>query len=607
MDSSNDKLLNNAVSQWENVHGIHSQPTQVIDLVPAHRQNFLLNQDIYSQPTQVMDINPANRPPDPRSLDVLSRHFGHHQFRPFQWQIISSMLNKKQDNFAIRATGYGNSLLYQFPALYSRGTTLVISPLISLMQDQVLSLSVANISACLLGSAQAHPAATIEGILNNDYSIVYFTPEFCWLRKQLYEIKKRCRLVLIDVDEAYCVSNWGQHFRPEFRKLSILKEIFVDVDVLAVTATATKNVYEDIISVLELQNSQVICPDFDRPNLYFKVRPKCQSVLRDLQEVMIRKDGQWMFEGPTIIYCIRRIDTEEICSLLNKNNFKSLPYHTGLSLSVRKHAHEQFVIDKVPIIVATIAFEMGIDKPDVRNVIHYGTSGSLEAYYQEYFEDRAPNLGFRYDCCDNCYVPQNIDSWTSFVVPAINADDQLSQLLIQERSRLASINGCMPYLVVSDNILTSIVRYAPRTIVELRELGIEGFTEARMSKFMPQFLRFINNIDDNAINQCNFEIGEERIFEMEQDNDYEYYYDDDDNADDYYDDNNDAIFETEIPLMEGNFDDVLVNDDKNEILMALCDKIEQEPDEKIVPKIKKMRQTTLEERNIKCSYNLNGS
>ncbi|CAG9763601.1 unnamed protein product [Ceutorhynchus assimilis] len=159
------------------------------------------------------------------------------------------------------------------------------------MQDQVLSLSVPNISACLLGSAQAHPAATIEGILNNNHSIVYLTSEFRWLRKQLlYEIKKRCRLVLIAVDEAHCVSNWGHHFRPEFRQFGIFKEIFVDVSVLAVTATATKYVYVDIISVLKLQNPQVICPGFGRPKLYFKVRPKDQSVLRDLQEVMIRKD-----------------------------------------------------------------------------------------------------------------------------------------------------------------------------------------------------------------------------------------------------------------------------------------------------------------------------
>ncbi|CAG9771458.1 unnamed protein product [Ceutorhynchus assimilis] len=339
------------------------------------------------------------------------------------------MLNKKQDNFAVMATGYGKSLLYQFPAIYSRGTTLVISPLISLMQNQALSLSVANISACLLGSAQAHPAATIEGILNNNYSIVYLTPKFCWLRKQLlYEIKKRCRLVLIAVDEVHC-------------------EIFVDVPVLAVTVTATKNVYEDIISVLKLQNRQVICPGFDRPNLYFKVRPKEQSVLRDLQE------------------------------------------------------------------------------------------------------------------------------------------DDSQRWAVDERSRLASINGCMPYMGASDTILTSMFRYPPRIIVELRKLGIEGLTEARMSKFMPQFLRFINNIDNNAI--TNFEIEEETIFEMEQDNDYEYYDDDDDNADDYYDDNSDAIFETEIFLMEENFDDVLMNDDKNEILMALCDRLNRNLMKKSCLKLKR--------------------
>ncbi|CAG9772047.1 unnamed protein product [Ceutorhynchus assimilis] len=436
MDSSDDEFLNDAFSQME---------------------NSILDQE----DTQLVNVDP-----DPKSLEVLFKKFGHKQFRPLQWKIIDSILNKKQDNCAIMTTGYGKSLCYQFPAVFSQGMTIVVSPLISLMEDQVLALTVANIPACLLGSAQKSNSKTIQEILDNQYSIVYLSPEFCCGESGLgllNEIKNRCKVVLIAIDEAHCVSSWGHDFRQSFRKLGMLKHVFVDVPILAVTATATERVINDIIHVLKLKNPQLVCSGFDRPNLYLEVRQRTSDFMSDLRFLMVRKDGEWKFDGPTIIYCIRRKDTEKLSELLQLNEISCLPYHAGLSLSLRQEAHEQFVKDKISVIVATIAFGMGIDKPDIRYVIHYGTSGSLESYYQEigragrdglpakcvtfysssdfitreflackggneahqgqllermkeylysnkcrrkfilqYFENKVPDLQFRPDCCDIC-------------------------------------------------------------------------------------------------------------------------------------------------------------------------------------------------------------
>ncbi|KAF2904730.1 hypothetical protein ILUMI_01445 [Ignelater luminosus] len=320
-------------------------------------------------------------------LEVLQRCFGHKTFRPMQWKIISSIINDKRDNCAIMATGYGKSLCFQYPSVYIGGVTIVVSPLISLMEDQVLSLTMSNIGACLLGSAQNNKRQVLDDIFDNKYSLIYLTPEFCcgdYGQDLLKQMHQNLSIILIAIDEAHCVSSWGHDFRYQYRELGKLRRILPNVPILAVTATATPKVRSDIISCLNLRNPQILCSGFDRPNLEFSVYLKGNTGLfPDLRKVMTDKSKSWGFPGSTIIYCITRKQTEEVADILQAKGVKCLAYHAGLPIKQRKDAHELFVRDKIKVIVATIAFGMGIDKPDVRNIIHYGASKDIESYYQE--------------------------------------------------------------------------------------------------------------------------------------------------------------------------------------------------------------------------------
>ncbi|KAJ8917869.1 hypothetical protein NQ315_010782 [Exocentrus adspersus] len=366
-----DELKKEFETEWELEHSSHSDSDEGNSKARSNGRHADSNTDCA---------------PGPEHLEVLSKCFGHKNFRPLQWTIINSIISERRDNCAIMSTGYGKSLCYQFPAVYTGGLVFVISPLISLMEDQVLAMQVSSISACLLGTANKKQKETIEEIFENKYSLVYLTPEFCTgeygqdLLKTLYA---KLSISLVAVDEAHCVSSWGHDFRHQYRKLGILKDLMPDVPILAVTATATQQVKDDIIETLQLRNPQITCSGFDRPNLYFSVRLKSPDILGDLRKVMDCKGGQYKFSGSTIIYCITRKQTEDISLLLNATGIKCEPYHAGLSLSQRKETHERFVKDKVDVIIATIAFGMGIDKPDVRNIIHYGASNSIEGYYQE--------------------------------------------------------------------------------------------------------------------------------------------------------------------------------------------------------------------------------
>lgn len=316
--------------------------------------------------------------PKPAHLAVLESHFGHSNFRPMQWTIIRSIIEDRRDNCVIMATGYGKSLTYQFPSVFLERLTIVISPLISLMEDQVLSLNLSNIPACLLGSAQR--INVIPDIKAGKFRVVYLTPEYvtCEAGKHLLE-QVADQLVLIAIDEAHCLSKWGHDFRPAYRGLGVIRKWCPKVPILAVTATATPNVREDIVSSLGLRNTQILCTGFDRPNLQFHVKMKGSlGVWEDVKGLLSRNK-----EGSIIIYCLTRKQTEEIVDLLRSKKIDCEPYHAGLGLKQRKEVHESFVRDRVQIIVATIAFGMGIDKPDVRLVIHYGASKDLESYYQE--------------------------------------------------------------------------------------------------------------------------------------------------------------------------------------------------------------------------------
>ncbi|XP_053688457.1 bifunctional 3'-5' exonuclease/ATP-dependent helicase WRN-like [Sabethes cyaneus] len=316
--------------------------------------------------------------PQPAHLAALASHFGHSCFRPMQWTIIRSILEDRRDNCVIMATGYGKSLTYQFPSVFLGRTTIVISPLISLMEDQVLSLNLSNIPACLLGSAQrANPLPDIKA---GKFRVIYLTPEYVTGDSGKYLLEHIAdQLVLIAIDEAHCLSKWGHDFRPAYRNLGVIRKLCPMVPILAVTATATLNVREDIINCLKLRNPQTLCTGFDRPNLEFHVKMKGSlGVWEDLRGLLSKHS-----EGSIIIYCLTRKQTEEIVELLKNKRVECEPYHAGLGISQRRNVHESFVRDRIQIIVATIAFGMGIDKPDVRLVIHYGASKDIESYYQE--------------------------------------------------------------------------------------------------------------------------------------------------------------------------------------------------------------------------------
>ncbi|XP_052813197.1 bifunctional 3'-5' exonuclease/ATP-dependent helicase WRN-like isoform X2 [Mya arenaria] len=330
------------------------------------------------------DEDAENQPQDKKYLQVLKQYFGYSKFRPMQWKILHSIMLDKRDNCVIMATGYGKSLCYQFPSLMTGRTTVVISPLISLMQDQVLSLQAANIPSCLLGSAQEKTREVTDNLMRGEYRVLYITPEFATVGTDVLSRLDDCvGIDLIAIDEAHCVSQWGHDFRDAYRQLGKLRALFPNVPIMALTATATPEVRLDICRSLKLKNPMVTCSGFDRPNLFLTVNQKCGDVKHDLTTRMEQDGNKHRFPGPTIIYCPTKKDTDMVANVVKGMKVPCLPYHAGLTPKARKEAHKKFVNDEIQVVVATVAFGMGIDKPDCRMVIHYGAPKDIESYYQE--------------------------------------------------------------------------------------------------------------------------------------------------------------------------------------------------------------------------------
>uniref|UniRef100_A0A8C3Y7Y6 ATP-dependent DNA helicase n=1 Tax=Catharus ustulatus TaxID=91951 RepID=A0A8C3Y7Y6_CATUS len=329
-------------------------------------------------------FDPLLPEPGESHITCLKTYFGHSSFKPVQWKVINSLLEDRRDNLVVMATGYGKSLCYQFPPVYTGHTGVVICPLISLMEDQVLQLTMTGIPACFLGSAQSKQVR--DSVLGGQYRVIYMTPEFCSGNLNLLqELDQTVGITLIAVDEAHCISEWGHDFRNSFRNLGLLKNALPSVPIIALTATASPSIREDIVKCLNLENPQVTCTSFDRPNLYLEVGHQSGDLIRDLKQFLTRKGNTcvYEFEGPTIIYCPTRKTTEQVVCALNRLNVACGTYHAGMGNKQRRDTHHRFMRDEIQCVVATVAFGMGINKADIRLVIHYGAPKEMESYYQE--------------------------------------------------------------------------------------------------------------------------------------------------------------------------------------------------------------------------------
>ena len=317
-----------------------------------------------------MEINTS-----PSIYDILKTQFGFDQFRPNQEEIIDSVLNG-EDAIAIMPTGGGKSLCFQLPALALEGTAIVISPLIALMKDQVDALRANGVSATYFNSSQPNEEQqlVLKKLQANELKLLYVAPESL---PQLSFILKTIKINLFAIDEAHCISSWGHDFRPAYTQLGSLKVHFPDTPIIALTATADRATREDIANQLGIPTAKTFISSFDRPNLYLEVRPGQNRNQQILDFLKRRKDESG------IIYCLSRKSTEKLAATLKKAGYKAAAYHAGLNAEERNRIQENFIDDRIPIIVATIAFGMGIDKSNVRWVIHYNMPKNIEGYYQE--------------------------------------------------------------------------------------------------------------------------------------------------------------------------------------------------------------------------------
>lgn len=322
---------------------------------------------------------------------ALEKYWGYSEFLPFQKEAMDS-LRCGRDCVVVLPTGGGKSLCYQAPAMATTGMAVVVSPLISLMKDQVDALIQCGVGAMRLDSSMSgiEQADVIDSIQQGLVKLLYLSPERL-LTDGMLNLLKNAKLAYFAIDEAHCVSMWGHDFRPEYRQLGRLREMFPKVTIAAYTATATEQVRGDIARQLSLNDPAMLVGSFDRPNLSYKVQPK-NNIVRQVRSVMDRYKGE-----SGIIYCIRRKDVNELCSDLQEHGYKVAPYHAGMDAEKRKHNQDRFINDEVDTIVATIAFGMGIDKSNVRYVIHTGMPKSLENYQQE--SGRAGRDRLEAECC----------------------------------------------------------------------------------------------------------------------------------------------------------------------------------------------------------------
>lgn len=350
-------------------------------------------------------------------LSVLKDYFGHDSFRDGQEQIVDTLLDGR-DALCIMPTGAGKSMCYQIPALLFDGVTIVVSPLISLMKDQVGSLVQSGVPAAYINSSLSYPQflRVLSNVEHGKYKIIYVAPERL-LTDGFLDACKRIKISMVAVDEAHCVSQWGQDFRPSYLKIISFVESLVNRPIVgAFTATATNDVKEDIKKILRLENPFEITTGFDRPNLFFGV---IKSSSKDEKLIdLIRERG----DRSGIVYCATRKNVESVCELLCDNGFSATRYHAGLDEYERRKNQEDFVFDRKNIMVATNAFGMGIDKSNVTYVIHYNMPKNIESYYQE--AGRAGRDGGEADCI-LLYSPKDV-RLNRFMIENSEGNDELT-------------------------------------------------------------------------------------------------------------------------------------------------------------------------------------
>ncbi len=444
---------------------------------------------------------------------LLKTFFGFSNFKGTQEAIIENLLDGN-DTFVVMPTGGGKSLCYQLPALLNGGTAIVVSPLIALMKNQVdmirnfgTETGIAHVMNSSLSKSEMNIVR--EDLMAGNTKLLYMAPESL-TKEDNIEFLRKINISFYAIDEAHCISEWGHDFRPEYRKLRpIINSIGQNVPVIALTATATLKVQEDILKNLEIPDASVFKSSFDRENLYYEVRPKTKHVIKDIIKYIKTQPGK-----SGIVYCLSRKKVEEIAETLSVNGIRALPYHAGLDAATRRNNQDMFLMEEVEVIVATIAFGMGIDKPDIRFVIHHDIPKSIEGYYQE--TGRGGRDGGEGNCI-TFYSYDDIQKLEKFMKDKPVAEQEIAKELLFETVAYAESSVCRHKLLLHyfgehypkencgacDNCLNPKEKFEGKDDIRLTLMAVKNTKEQFKAKIIADMLagKKSGDIKSNRLDQ----------------------------------------------------------------------------------------------------------